>query len=60
MGGLGEQALGAASAQAKKVGEAARQKKDDMIDQVDQRIGSGDQQTGDMNAQQDASLGQRV
>lgn len=60
VGGLGEQALGAASAKAKKVGAAAREKKDDMIDQIDESVGSGGQHDGGINARQDAGMSQKV
>lgn len=40
VGEIGEQALGAAGAQVKKVGAAAREKKDDLLDQIDERVGA--------------------
>lgn len=69
VGNLGEQALGAANAQVRKVGEAARQKKDDMLARVDEKAGAsgqqsgamGGQETGDMAAsQQGTGVGQNV
>lgn len=47
VGGLGEQALGAAGAQARKVGEAARQKKDQAIERIDAKVGAEGSQTGE-------------
>ncbi len=64
VGGLGEQALGAANAQVKKVGQMARQKKDDMLGQVDEKVGASSegQQAGGMDApqQQTTGIGQQV
>lgn len=75
VGNLGEQALGAANAQVRKVGEAARQKKDDMLAKVDEAAGAsgqqsggaaggqgmGGQETGDMTtSQQGTGVGQNV
>lgn len=60
VGELGEQALGAAGAQARKVGSAVREKKDDMIDQIDERVGSAGQQNDGINARQDAGIGQEA
>ncbi|MFO6446319.1 DUF3618 domain-containing protein [Erythrobacter sp. NE805] len=72
VGGLGEQALGAANAQVKKVGEAARQKKDELLTKVDDKVGAsgqqqsggqdmGGQETGDMStARQGSGVGQQV
>ena len=61
VGGLGEQALHAAGAQAKKAGEAARHKKDEMIDRIDDRLGADEKrQDGGMNARQGAGAGQQT
>lgn len=62
VGGLGEQALGAAGAQARKVGEKARQKKDDMIGQIDQKVGADGEgrQDASLGSQQGAGMGRQV
>jgi len=61
VGGLGEQALDAAGAQAKKAGEAARHKKDEMIGQIDDRLGAEDGRQGSgMDARQGAGAGQQI
>ena len=41
VGGLGEQALGMAGEQAKKVADSVREKKDDVIGQIDEKVGTG-------------------
>lgn len=61
VGQLGEQALGAAGAQARKVGEKARQKKDDMIGQIDEKVGAGSgEQDASFSSQQGTGVGQQV
>lgn len=74
VGSLGEQALGAANQQVKKVGEAAREKKDALLAKADEKVASGGQQqqqpgdggsagqeTGDMaTSQQATAAGQNV
>lgn len=67
VGGLGEQALGIAGEQVKKVGDAAREKKDDVIDQIDQKVGAsqqhidaGNQQMGGMGVRQNTGVGQEA
>lgn len=57
VGGLGEQALGAAGAQARKVGEAARQKKDEALDRIDEKVGAQGSQS---NETQHTGLDQSV
>lgn len=57
VGGLGEQALGAAGAQARKVGEAPRQKKDEALDRIDEKVGAQGSQS---NEAQHTGLDQSV
>lgn len=42
VGGLGEQALDAAGSRARQAGEEVRHRKDDMLDEVDNRLGVGE------------------
>lgn len=62
VGSLGEQALGAANEQVRKVSQAARQKKDDLLAKADEKVGADSQsqsrstgtgqETGDMTTSQ--------
>jgi ElaB/YqjD/DUF883 family membrane-anchored ribosome-binding protein len=66
VGNLGEQALGAANEQVRKVGEAARGKKDELLAKVDDKVGASGQpsrgeETGDMAmSRQGTGAGQQV
>jgi ElaB/YqjD/DUF883 family membrane-anchored ribosome-binding protein len=52
VGGMGEKAIDAAKAQARKTGEEARHQKDEMIDQVDRKMERGSQQYGQSETSQ--------
>jgi ElaB/YqjD/DUF883 family membrane-anchored ribosome-binding protein len=57
LGGLGEQALGAASAKARQAGQQARESKDTMLDRVDEKLASG---SADGGRDRQSSVSQQV
>lgn len=64
VGSLGEQALGAADEQVRKVGQAARRAKDDMLAKIDEKAGTQSQEsnrgTGQETGDMSTGVGQNI